>query len=103
MHNEQVIDECEKQNKGIIFMTTHHGSWELSGLFVASKVKIFSMFKPLRNEVINDFVYKGRAAQGATLVETNNSGVKALLKALKNNFGIGILPDHTPKLNQGVM
>ena len=103
VHNEQVIDECEKQNKGIIFMTPHHGSWELSGLFVASKIKTFSMFKPLRNEVINDFVYKGRAAQGATLVETNNSGVKALLRALKNNFGIGILPDHTPKLNQGVM
>ena len=47
VHNEKVIDECEKQNKGIIFMTPHHGSWELSGLFVASKIKTFSMFKPL--------------------------------------------------------
>ena len=38
-----------------------------------------------------------------SLVETDNIGVKKLLKALKNNFGIGILPDHTPKINQGVM
>ena len=41
--------------------------------------------------------------KGAVLVETDNSGVKKLLGALKNNCGIGILPDHTPKINQGVM
>ena len=84
-------------------MTPHHGSWELSGLFVASKIKTYTMFKPLRNKVLNDFVFKGRESQGASLVETDNIGVKKLLKALKNNFGIGILPDHTPKINQGVM
>ena len=61
------------------------------------------MFKPLRNKALNDFVYKGRQAKGSTLVETDNSGVKKLLIALKNNYGIGILPDHTPKINQGVM
>jgi lauroyl/myristoyl acyltransferase len=37
------------------------------------------------------------------MVETDNSGVKKLLKALKNNYGIGILPDHSQKINQGVM
>ncbi len=103
IHNENIIKECLDQNKGVIFMTPHHGSWELSGLFVASKIKIFTMFKPLRNKVLNDFVRKGRMSKGATLVETDNSGVKQLLKALKNNHGIGILPDHTPKINQGVM
>ena len=84
-------------------MTPHHGSWELSGLYVANKIKTFTMFKPLRNKILNDFVYSGRQSQGSTLVETDNSGVKKLLKALKENFGIGILPDHTPKINQGVM
>lgn len=103
VNNEEVIKECVNKNKGVIFMTPHHGSWELSGLFVASKIKTYTMFKPLRNKVLNDFVFKGRESQGASLVETDNIGVKKLLKALKNNFGIGILPDHTPKINQGVM
>ena len=97
VNNEEVIKECVNKNKGVIFMTPHHGSWELSGLFVASKIKTYTMFKPLRNKVLNDFVFKGRESQGASLVETDNIGVKKLLKALKNNFGIGILPDHTPK------
>ncbi len=103
VHNKNVIEECAKDNNGIIFMTPHHGSWELSGLFVANKIKTYTMFKPLRNKVLNDYVFSGRMSQGATLVETDNSGVKKLLKALKNNYGIGILPDHTPKINQGVM
>lgn len=103
IYNENIIKDCLDQNKGVIFMTPHHGSWELSGLFVASKIKTFNMFKPLRNKVLNDFVLKGRMSKGATLVETDNTGVKKLLKALKNNYGIGVLPDHTPKINQGVM
>ena len=103
IYNSNYIEECAKENNGIIFMTPHHGSWELSGLFVASKIKLYTMFKPLRNKALNDFVYKGRRAKGSTLVETDNSGVKRLLRALKNNYGIGILPDHTPKINQGVM
>ena len=103
IHNEELIKNCIDKNKGIIFMTPHHGSWELSGLYVASKIKTFNMFKPLRNKVLNDFVFKGRESKGATLVETDNIGVKKLLKALKSNHGIGILPDHTPKINQGVM
>ena len=103
VHNKNIIEECAKENNGIIFMTPHHGSWELSGLFVASKIKTYTMFKPLRNKILNDFVYLGRQSQGATLVETDNTGVKKLLKAIKNNYGIGILPDHTPKINQGVM
>ncbi len=104
IYNEDIIKKyIDKNDKGIIFMTPHHGSWELSGLFIASNIKIFSMFKPLRNKVLNDFVFNGRESQGATLVEADNTGVKKLLRAIKNNNSVGILPDHTPKFNQGVM
>ena len=92
-----------KEGRGVIFMTPHHGSWELTGLFAASKIKTCVMYKPLRSKILNDFVLSGRKSKGTTLVETDNAGVKELLKALKNNSGIGILPDHTPKINQGVM
>ena len=103
VYSENIIEEAVKEGKGVIFMTPHHGSWELSGLFAASKIKIFNMYKPLRNNMLNDYVFYGRKSTGSNLVATDNAGVKTLLKALKNNHGIGILPDHTPKINQGVM
>ena len=103
IYAEDIIDNAIKENKGVIFMTPHHGSWELSGLVAASKINTYTMVKPLRNKILNRFVLSGRKAKGSILVETNNAGVKSLLKALKNKNGIGILPDHTPKINQGVM
>ena len=103
VHSENIIQDAIEEGKGIIFMTPHYGSWELSGLFAASKIKTYNMYKPLRNNVLNEYVLSGRQSTGSNLVATDNAGVKALLKALKNNHGIGILPDHTPKINQGVM
>ena len=103
VHSENIIHDAIEEGKGIIFMTPHYGSWELSGLFAASKIKTYNMYKPLRNNVLNEYVLSGRQSTGSNLVATDNAGVKALLKALKNNHGIGILPDHTPKINQGVM
>ena len=103
VHSENLIKEAIEENKGVIFMTPHHGSWEMSGLYAASKIKTFTMYKPLRNKILDDFVFKGRETKGSSLVETDNSGVKKLLKALRENYGVGILPDHTPKINQGVM
>ena len=103
VYSADIIVNAIKENKGIIFMTPHHGSWELSGLVAASKIKTYTMVKPLRNKILNNFALSGRKAKGSILVETDNAGVKTLLKALKNKSGVGILPDHTPKINQGVM
>ena len=69
-------------------MTPHHGSWETSGLYAASKIKTFTMYKPLRNKILDEFVFEGRQTMGSSLVETDNSGVKRLLKALRENYGI---------------
>ncbi len=103
IYSENIINDAIKEGKGIIFMTPHHGSWELAGLFAASKIKTCTMYKPLRSKILDDFVLSGRGSKGSILVKTDNAGVKELLNALKNNNGVGILPDHTPKINQGVM
>ena len=103
VYSENLINDALGEKKGVIFMTPHHGSWETSGLYAASKIKTFTMYKPLRNKILDEFVFEGRQTMGSSLVETDNSGVKRLLKALRENYGIGILPDHTPKINQGIM
>ena len=103
VHNENIIEKYSGENKGIIFMTPHHGSWELSGLYVASKIKTYNMFTQLRNNILNNFVFKGRKVPGATLVDTDNNGVKKFIRALRHHCGLVILPDPTPNINHGVM
>jgi len=97
------ITEAIRKNNGIIFITPHHGSWELSGLYAANNIKTSIMYRPLRNKILDNFVKHGRACTGARLVPTDSSGVKNLLKSLQDNNGVGVLPDHTPRLNQGIM
>lgn len=103
VHEEHYIDQSLEKNKGIIFLTPHHGCWELSGLYAASKIDTAILFNPFKNQTLNNYVLKGRAVTGATVVPTDNAGIKVLLKFLKNNKAIGILPDHTPKAGQGKM
>ena len=102
-NNNDFLDIFLEKNKGIIFLTPHHGCWELSGLYAASKIDTAILFNPFKNQTLNNYVLKGRAVTGATVVPTDNAGIKVLLKFLKNNKAIGILPDHTPKAGQGQM
>ena len=55
------ITEAIRKNNGIIFITPHHGSWELSGLYAANNIKTSIMYRPLRNKILDNFVKHGRA------------------------------------------
>ncbi|WP_101758673.1 lysophospholipid acyltransferase family protein [Oceanicoccus sp. KOV_DT_Chl] len=46
-------------------------------------------------------IYQARSCNGAKLAPTNTSGVKALLRALKNGETVGVLPDQTPITSGG--
>ena len=46
VYSENLINDALGEKKGVIFMTPHHGSWETSGLYAASKIKTFTMYKP---------------------------------------------------------
>ena len=82
VHEEHYIDQS-LEKKGIIFLTPHHGCWELSGLYAASKIDTAILFNPFKNQTLNNYVLKGRAVTGATVVPTDNAGIKVLLKFLK--------------------
>ena len=61
------------------------------------------MYKPVKGDIINDFVLQGRSRLNATLVPTDGSGVKAIFKTLKQGGFSIILPDHVPDPSGGVV
>jgi KDO2-lipid IV(A) lauroyltransferase len=86
--------------KGLILLSPHIGSWELAGMFCAANGAMTSLYKPQKG-VMDDLVLEGRSRNGAKLVPTSTSGVKALLKALRQGEMVGILPDHDPPEGSG--
>ncbi|HNG47322.1 MAG TPA: lysophospholipid acyltransferase family protein, partial [Agitococcus sp.] len=60
------------------------------------------MYKPSKNKAMDLFVRQARSRLNSTLVPTDESGVKAVFKALKSGGVSIILPDHTPHDNGGM-
>ena len=60
------------------------------------------MYKPSKNKDLDRFMLKSRQQLNATLVPTDDSGVLALFKHLKQGGFSAILPDHIPKASGGI-
>ena len=87
--------------RGLILLSPHIGSWELTGLFCAANSAITSLYKPQKG-AWDTLSLEGRCRNGAALVPTSGAGVKSLLQSLRRGEMIGILPDHDPPDGAGV-
>lgn len=95
--------------KGMLFFSPHWGSFELFPQLVNFVLKkhypnkhFFAMYKPSKFNFLTDYIKKVNAKQGIYLVPANLSGLKQLLKALKDGHVVGILPDQVPKAPNGL-
>jgi len=102
VHGEELITSAMKNNKGVILALPHLGNWELLGLYVSNKYPTTSMYQKPKMQQLDAIVKHGRERLGAKLVPADNQGVKAMLKALKNNECVCILPDQEPTTGTGI-
>ena len=102
IEGEELINNAQLQGKGVLLAIPHIGSWELVGLHCAKHFPMTTLYHPPKIKGFDQRIRQARQQTGATLVPTNNSGVRALAKALKNAEIIGILPDQEPNLGNGL-
>jgi KDO2-lipid IV(A) lauroyltransferase len=100
---QHAIGNALKQGRGVIILSPHLGAWELMGWYGSIFYPLTSLYRPPRVRSIADFMRQARQRDGARLVPTDVSGIKALFKALKKNETIGILPDQDPGKGGGVV
>ena len=98
-----MIKEALLRGKGVIVLSPHLGAWELMGWYWSINFPITSLYRPPRVRSMAAFMRQVREREGATLVPTDVSGIKALFRALKNNEMVGILPDQDPGKKGGVL
>lgn len=93
---QQVLDEAIAKQKGVIMICPHLGSWELVGPYLTEHYQTTYLYEPPNLASIEKFIVDVRGRMGAKLAPTDRSGVMKLIKALKRNEVIGILPDQDP-------
>ena len=96
VHHEHLFHNALAQNKGVVLIMPHFGTWEIMNAWLAQHTQMTIMYKPIKNQSADDFVRNARSREQANLVPTDESGVRQIFRALKQGGTTVILPDHSP-------
>ena len=73
------IDQLLAQKRNIILLTCHHAGLEFTGIGLSRRYACSGPYKPLRNEVVNWVIARGRARLG-TIAYTREEGFRPLIR-----------------------
>lgn len=97
------LDKIHKENRAIIYVTSHYCSWELGGVGLGLIGKpLAAVYKKMKNPVYENWLLEGRAKFGNTNLEKTNV-LKPLIKLIKQGKASGILIDTNINPKDGVM
>ena len=96
------------QHRGIVFLTPHLGCFEITAQAYAQRFgtmgqPITVLFRPPRQVWLQRLVSASRQRPGLRSAPTTLSGIKQMIKALKNGESVGLLPDQVPPQGMGLM
>ncbi len=98
----QAVEAAQEKGQAIIFVSPHLGCYELAGRYVESRMPVQAMYRPPKLAWVEPLMQEGRNRGGGSSVPATASGVKSLLKTLKQGGAIMILPDQVPGEGEGV-
>ena len=102
IHGESVLTEALANKKGVIVVIPHFGSWELLNAWLNVYTQPMIMYKPYKIKGINRYILAARQKFNATLVPTDETGIRSIFRHLKQGGLTVILPDHLPKPSGGI-
>lgn len=100
--NWELVQNALDARAGVIFLTPHLGCFEVSAQATAVHTPLTVLYRPPRKSALKPLVEGARARGKLFLAPANLGGVRLLLKALKRNETVGVLPDQVPQHGEGV-
>jgi KDO2-lipid IV(A) lauroyltransferase len=88
--------------EGVLLIMPHLGCFDMLGQYMATKAPMTALYRPAKQAWLRPIVDAGRKRPTLTMVPTDLSGVRRLLKALRRRETVGILPDQAPSAGEGV-
>jgi Kdo2-lipid IVA lauroyltransferase/acyltransferase len=82
--------------QGLLVLLPHLGCWEIVGLVLPAQEQVTSLYRPPRKPQLEAMIREARERSGATLVPTDNQGVRRIYQTLQAGGTTCILPDQQP-------
>jgi KDO2-lipid IV(A) lauroyltransferase len=102
VENWDIVQQALDAGRGIIFLTPHLGCFEASIQVLGPRMPMTVMYRPPREASHKPLFEEGRRRAEVKPSPTSLSGIRAMAKALKKGEAVGLLPDHVPRLGDGV-
>ena len=102
VQNWDVVEAAIQEGHGLVMLTPHLGGFEIIPRVLAQHFPATILYRPSRQEWLNEVVEEGRAYPNMHFVPTNLNGVRQMTRALTRGEAIGILPDQVPSGGEGV-
>ncbi len=97
-----LVEEAEAAGAGILFLTPHLGCFEITAQHFAAHAPVTVLYRPPNFDALVPLIEGGRQRAQMAMAPANVSGVRKLIRALRQHQAIGILPDQTPDEGEGI-
>jgi Kdo2-lipid IVA lauroyltransferase/acyltransferase len=102
----ELIEGLLDQGRGLVLLTPHMGSFEVSAQAYAERFgarqPITVLYRPARQAWLRELEETARARPQLFTAPATLSGVRQLMRALKKGQTLGLLPDQVPPEGMGV-
>ncbi len=103
---EHLIDEALALGRGLVFLTPHMGSFEITAQAYAQRYgahkPITVMYRPARYRMLRELEEAARARPALATAPASIGGVRQMMRALQRGEAVGLLPDQVPPEGMGV-
>lgn len=97
-----LVERARQPGQGIIFLTPHLGGFEICAQYIAQRTPITVLYRPPKMRWLEPLMIAGRSRWQARVAPANLRGVRQFYKALQRGEAVGLLPDQTPGVGEGV-
>jgi KDO2-lipid IV(A) lauroyltransferase len=103
---DALIDSLLERGRGLVLLTPHMGSFEVSAQAYAERFgarqPITVLYRPARQPWLRELEETARARPALATAPANLAGVRLMLRALKKGETVGLLPDQVPPEGMGL-
>jgi KDO2-lipid IV(A) lauroyltransferase len=92
----------DSESRPVIIAVPHIGNWEFFWHWLQLNFNAISMYSPVKMKSLNQLILAARQKFGGTPFDTSPKGILSMLKALRKQGVMMILPDQAPRLNSGI-
>lgn len=89
-------------DRGLIVMPLHLGNWEFIGYYLNTVAPLAPLYEKPKSAIVDAALRSARARHGNRSAPDTVSGLRQLLKVLRDGGMVAVLPDQVPIVGSGV-